>query len=253
MRTLPNLFAVRKTLHFQTSFEVVSELARAASGSSSGFIGNSVLPQLFTGSSTHPVAYRAGKEVFPDHIAAGSSPGLTTNGEFGPILTIALGDAEHGSILWSYWQKDRDACLAVFQYQVPSAESHYVVKYREAGATQTHPAYHGEIAIAVNTGSILRISMISDPVQPFEPANGIFVEYGPVILGNRAYIVPLHAAAISKVPIRIGDTTAIPVQNYLNDVTFTNFNLLRADSRILSDEEFQRLHDDRTTDVSDQH
>ncbi len=43
--------------------------------------------------------------------------------------------------------------------------------------------------------------------------------------------------------VRFGPTTVIPVQNYLNDVTFTRYRLFRADARILSEEESQRLRD----------
>ncbi len=242
---LPNLLAVRRTLHFQTSFETLATLARAAAlnASATGFVGQNALPRYFTGQSHSPVTYRDGEEILANQAAARGTAGLTTSGEFGPFLTTVLGDAVQSSVTLGYWQKSGDNRLAVFRYQVPAEKSHYLVEVHDGSVTQTHPAYHGEIAVDPGTGSVLRISLVSKPEKPSEPTVGIFVEYGPVILGDRAYLVPLHAAALTRCPIHAGFNTVMPVQSYLNDVVFSQYHLFRADARIVTDGDAQPSHD----------
>ena len=230
------------------------EQARNAAGSTIQSLGTpslsiesvNYLPLHFTEKSSAIVTYRDGREVPASHGTAHRYLGLTTEGEFGPILTVVLGDAMHSSIVWGYWQQNGDTRLAVFRYQVPAEKSHYLVEYRESGLVRSYPAYHGEIAVDPATGSIFRISVVSEPVMPFEPvASGILVEYSSVILGDRAYIVPLHGVALSKVPVLPGPetppTAVTPMQIRLNDVAFTRYRLFRAETRILSTEESQRL------------
>jgi hypothetical protein len=251
MRALPNLFAMRQTLHFQTSPDAVMEEANAmmnqALGTSTSQYAGVDRPLLFTGQFTAGVTYRNGKEVLTDQAAAPVNLGLTTCGEFGPILNIVLGDAQHSSVVWGYWQQHGDTRLAVFRYRVPAEKSNYLVEDHSVGVMRWRPAYHGEIVVDPGTGSIFRISIVSDPAMLFEPATAILVEYGPVVLSNRAWIVPLHGVALIRAPIRPslrkGSATVTPVQTYLNDVAFTRYRLFRAEARILSAEESQQLRD----------
>jgi hypothetical protein len=254
LRNLPNFLATRQTLHFEASLDRVVEQARNSAGSTMQSLGTpslpiesvNYLPLHFIRKSSALVTYRDGREVLASHDSAVHYFGLTTNGEFGPILTVVLGDAAHSSVVWGYWQQHGDTRLAVFRYRVPVGESHYLVEYREGGLVQSYPAYHGEIAVDPATGSIFRISVVSEPVMPFEPvASGILVEYSSVILAGRAYIVPLHGVALSKVPVLPGPetppTAVTPMQIRLNDVAFTGYRLFRAEARILTNEESMHL------------
>ena len=59
---------------------------------------------------TGVVTYRNGNEVrnTPEEGSKGpASPriGLTTTGEFGPILSVVVGDASKGEIRWDHWEK----------------------------------------------------------------------------------------------------------------------------------------------------
>ncbi|MGB9147453.1 MAG: hypothetical protein WCC14_16625 [Acidobacteriaceae bacterium] len=254
IHNLPNFLAVRQTLHFQTNQDSLDAVmgqaryeagfAKQDAGSTYELVGLDLAPLAFTGQFSAPVTYRDGEELLNGRAAAPAMPGFTTSGEFGPILAIVLGDARQSSIVWGYWQRRGDTRLAVFRYRVPAAKSHYAV---DVGILQSRPAYHGEIAVDPGSGSIFRISIVSDPAKLFEPASAIVIEYGPMILGSRAYIVPLHGVALGRIPVppgvRAGSTTVVPVQNYLNDVTFTRYRLFRADARILSDEESRQLRD----------
>ncbi|HVT96482.1 MAG TPA: hypothetical protein VHE33_03190 [Acidobacteriaceae bacterium] len=245
MRNLPNLLAIRTTVHFQSSSDDALKRARENPVGSEGVDD---LPLSFTGQSSAPIAYRDGNEVAVDHGRMPGSHGLTTRDEFGPILTIVLGDAKQGSIVWGYWQRNGNTRIAVFRYRVPAEKSHYLVNFPEGGLIRLRPAYHGEIAIDPETGSILRLSIVSDPKRLPEPAIGVVVEYGSVNLGDRPYIVPLHGIALGKVPIgsipRQDGSAITPVQTFLNDIAFRSYQLFRADSRILSPEESRQLREE---------
>jgi hypothetical protein len=143
--------------------------------------------------------------------------GLSTSGEFGPILSTAVLDAASGNLTWSHWEQGKVGPLAVFQYAVSANESHYNV--------QDHLcAYKGEIAIDPSSGAILRIVLKTDaaPDNSLAFAN-IVVEYGVVELGRKTYICPQKSVAFSE-SLRL---------RWLNDVVFENYHLFRPEMRIL--------------------
>jgi hypothetical protein len=190
------------------------------------------------------VTYRDGHEV----VDAGAvkrrkpySPGmkLTTSGEFGPVLSVVIGDAIRGQVYWGHWEQGATGTLAVLRYVVPQEKSHYAVSLGVIGndATSQFPAYHGEITVDPANGSILRLTMQSEsrsPDQIFKSA--ILVEFGPVTIGNREYICPVRSAALSRLTEFSAygvDFTAFRFVTYLNDVTFNQYRLFRGDVRIL--------------------
>lgn len=260
VHNLPNFLADRETTHFEDSLHqaLQQQSGSLTSGSALRSLGTptqlsestNYLPLHFVGHTSEPVAYRDGREVpnGPGHPIA--DLGLTTNGEFGPILSVVLDDAIHGRITWGYWQRSSAGPLAVFRYQVPPGGSHYRVEFHaRAGLVEAYPAYHGEIAIDPATGSILHISVISDMSPPWETVGtGILVDYGPVAIGDRTYICPLRGVALSKMPVmQTPGAAPAPVsalQTRLNDVAFTNYHLFRAEARILAAEEAQHLGDE---------
>ncbi len=251
---LPNFLATRTTLHFEDSLPQVMEQARNAA--SSGGISALGVPSLSTeavnylslhqaGKSSVSVAYRDGEEI--DTARGGEHDlGLTTRGEFGPVLAVVLNDAAHSLVGWGYWQQTLTGHRAVFRYEVSPEKSHYQVGFHTGkDPVRSYPAYHGEIAVDPDTGSILRLSVISELAPPFQMiGTGILVEYGPVVIGDRTYICPLHGVALSKIPVLDSGTLPtqpMPIQTRLNDVAFTNYHLFRAEARILSPEESQHL------------
>ena len=118
--------------------------------------------------------------------------GLSTTGEFGPILTVVVGDAAHGKVAWSHWEPGSAKPLAVFLYSVPEAASHYAIAEDSTGAS-TFPAYHGEIAVDPDTGAIFRIALFAvTPTNRSE--SGIVVDYGPVVIAGKTYTCPVTAS-----------------------------------------------------------
>lgn len=252
MARLPDLYATRRTIHFKDDPSV--PVARAGMTDPLNF-GVATAPMVAAGESRYEplhmngkssvvVSYRNGREV-SDSAAQGwegryrSSMGLTTEGEFGPILAMVIGDALRGNVVWNHWERGVTGNLAVFRYSVPRKNAHWMVIVPNGRKKTTmFPAYHGEISIDPSNGAILRLTQIADfPASYKMIAAAIMVEYGSVNLGNRPYICPLKGVAISKVPVDI-ETPEVPpatppVQTRLNDVSFTHYHLFRASMRIL--------------------
>lgn len=250
---LPNFYATRETTHFEDipSQPVAYE---TGPGFGSGMRGIHVpglamgrtdaRPLHSTGTSSETVTYRDGSEI--NEVQAGKSKeadrqatSLTTNGEFGPILGVVLGDAMRSQVAWARWEQGASDPVAVFRYAVPEDASHYRVGIPNGNKMdQFDPAYHGEFAIDPATGSVLRLSVVADMAPPHEMMRtAIEVEYAPVEIGGRTCTCPVHGVAFSKTPVgsvRIESPGTLPeIQTQLNDVAFTHYHQFGSESRIL--------------------
>jgi hypothetical protein len=240
---LPNFTATRETTHFEDApaQEEVWGGGQSGSGWRSRPFGITMgkveaKPLHATGTYSTSVTYRNGYEVHNDaaKAASGGAPaGLTTSGEFGPVLSVVIGDASRNRVTWGYWEKGAGDPVAVVRYQVPEDHSNYLVAIPNGTKIEeVYPGYHGEIAIDPATGTILRLSLIADLTGPYQSLqNAIEVEYAPVEIGDRAYICPMHSVAFSKVPVA-GTTPNAPsgtvtVQTQMNDVVFSQYHLFR--------------------------
>jgi hypothetical protein len=199
-------------------------------------------PIHFVAQSSVMVTYRNGLEVRDTQNAKAAktqaAEGFTTSGEFGPVLSVIVGDAVHSDVHWGHWEQDSAIAEAVFSYSVPQQNSHFTVALPNAQQTVTFsPPYHGEIAIDPATGSILRLTLISDPQPPYQQVEiEIMVEYAPVEIAARTYICPVKSVAVSKIPVvgAVADAKhPLPVTTRLNDVSFTNYHLFRTETKIL--------------------
>ncbi|HSZ17408.1 MAG TPA: hypothetical protein VK764_09935 [Terracidiphilus sp.] len=219
-------------------------------------------PLRFIDHSTATVFYRDGKEVLDPRAAKKNGPalapmGLITSGEFGPILGTVLTDAARSSLTWSRWERGANRALAVYRYAVPRENSHYQVRFccvPEGGSMTVYrqlSAYHGEITVDPATGAILRLTIQANlkPAHPMQRAD-ILVEYGPVTIGGRTYICPVKSVAIADAQVRPSadrvehpqfrgmlseesNENALPTQTLVNDISFDQYHVFRADSRIL--------------------
>ncbi len=248
LHKLPNFFATRDVTRFADS------PARQVMGTFYSYQPLHASDRLQA-----TVLYRDGKQVLDSdrEKSTGSesnSPGLVIEGEFGPILGTVLTDASKTSITWSRWEQGTAGPLAVYRFAVPRNKSHYEVEYccvNAIGLYKQISAYHGEIAIDPATGSILRIAIQADlnKAYPLIRAD-LAVEYGPVEIGGKTYICPLHSVAIMMAYTMApdtnlelpqlagtstgqGNTRALPVQTMIDDIAFSQYHLFRSDSRIL--------------------
>lgn len=198
MHHLPNFFARRVTTSFEGDVSSHTNLHHVATYGA-------------------VVTYRDGEEkqnVTGTHLLL---RGLTTSGEFGPILGTALVDAAVGNLTWSRWEQGELGAEAVFRYAVTANESHYIVENQRA-------AYNGEMAIDPSDGAVRRLVLLADlrPGKELVSAD-IVVEYGPVEIGGKSYICPLRGVAFSQ---------AGQLQ-WLNDVVFERYHLFRPNMEIL--------------------
>jgi hypothetical protein len=245
---LPNFIATRAT----TRFEDTPLLQKP-----NGFIPYQPLHQV--GSSSAGVLYRDGREVEETggtKVKTTTGQGLTTWGEFGPILSTVLLDAAQSRLAWSHWEQGTAGVQAVFAYEVPKEKSHYEVNYcciaYEAATmvANMHPfrqvaGYRGEMAVDPVTGSILRLSVVAalKPGSPVTQAD-ILVEYAPVEIGGKTYICPVRSVSITTAQMvqqtdRYADPLARqlqPLKTMLNDVKFEQYHMFRAESRVLAED-----------------
>ena len=245
-RQLPNLSTTRVTANFQsTPWQPENRHSETSSHQ----------PLHPVGTYHAEVLYRDGGEVV--HAATGqtgpAAQGLTTTGEFGPILNTALLDAARGKLAWSHWEQGAQGILAVFHYIVPADKSHYEVKYcciwRQNGDRvyfQQFSGYQGDITIDPSKGTVLRLTLMADlkPTDPLVRA-GIVVEYGPVDIAGQTYICPIRSVALS-VGLEIRDQWQGSVnslgllQTSLSDSAFEHYHVFRSEVRLLTPEHEKR-------------
>lgn len=236
LHLLPDFLALRST----SSFDNTLRLAGGKQGK------QQIAALHFLGETRRDITYRNGHEI---NSASGSSSaafGLTTWGEFGPILKIVLSDSFQGSVRWSRWQiSENGVRVAVFRYAVPKSASHYLIDFCCYVMSQDnpvsfpfrdHPAYHGELFIDPATGTVDRITLQaelteSDPVT----ASDIAVQYGPVDIGGKSYICPIHGVAISTVHnLQMKAVDGIGLEKHVNIVRFLNYHKFGSTARIFA-------------------
>jgi VWFA-related protein len=253
MHQLPNFFATRDTISFE---DTPSTPATFTSGQETGLspiaptdVGgeHGYEPLHAVSNTSATVLYRDGIEVLDTGEAEGKkaelpAKGLATSGEFGLELGIVIVDAIHGKLAWSHWEQGVAGPWAVFHYSVPQAASHYSVMYSDpAGDVQQVPGYHGEIAVDPTSGAVWRLTVVAElKSNELTSVSNRMVEYGPVTIGGTTYVCPMKAVALSKVELttvmgrfrkRLGMQ-----QTKLNDISFTQYHLFRAETRVLTGE-----------------
>lgn len=235
---LPNFFATRSTSRFDDSpFTIAFKDAEPSK------------ELHLVGSSTREITFQDGKEVTNSMQAkrASSSPeaGLASHGEFGPEAAIVLFDLGNSTLDFHHWEHTLGGLAAVYRYTVPRSGSHYEVNYGCMPISTFHdtPGYHGELAIAPDTGAMLRITVVTDGKKS-DPISHVasVIEYGPVELGNRRYVCPLRSIAFTVEEVNVCARKAHdrklprPI-TMLNRTTFTDYHRLGSSSRVILDKD----------------
>ncbi len=256
---LPNFIATRRNERFEDTPQILS----------SKLASIPYEPLHFVDRSEVTVAYRDNREV--DDPTGKKRPavlerGLSSRGEFGSLLSTILLDAAQNKLDWLRWEQGESGRLAAFAYSVAKEKSHFEVDFCCVPDSEgrTHPyrevaGYTGNMLIDPATGTILRLEVVADlkPGGPIRMAK-IAVEYGPVDIGGRTYICPLHSIALSRAHaiadqqqdmvqtaahgqsgygvagVVTGTAPSNTEQTLLNDVTFTQYHVFRAETRILA-------------------
>ncbi len=194
------------------------------------------LPLYVGGRKSLQVTYRNGQEIQVSLAKNDVDVGLRSHGEFGPVLAVVIGDALRQKLYWDHWQQGAAGPLATFRYAVSAEASHNVVEYpSDSGVRRIVTPYHGEFTVDPATGAVLRLTIVSEVPPPYEHVqSALVVEYGPVVLGDRTYICPLRSVNLAREPLAGESETSAPtLRTFLNDDSFTNYHLFRADARIV--------------------
>lgn len=251
VRQLPNMIATRSTEGFEDRPQ--EEELTDTGTESLGY-----LPLHWMGSLSIQVTYRDRQEVEDKSIKAKKEGngvgGLTTTGEFGPVLSTVLADALKGKITWARWERSSGVTLAVFHYQVPEDKSNYHVQfccivgsYATDGSAQTEiynerAAYHGDIVFNPADGSIRLLTLQADvAAQGLVAGAGIAIEYAPTEVGGRSYLCP--ARSISILQAHTAQQSGAfsrsdykgPAKTFLNDVAFANYRRFGSEMKIVAD------------------
>ncbi len=199
---LPDLFAARDTVRFESH---PAQLDASFSDTN---------PLREVAKSQVTVLYRDGREFVDAGADKANKPqapdkGLTTWGEFGPILGTVLIDAARSKLTWSHWELGPGGPQAVFQYSVPQEKSHYDVRFCcvsesygfQVNVLRQRVGYHGQISVDPDSGTILRLTLLADvdPSNPIAQAD-LAVEYGPVQIAGQTYFCPTKGIALAQAP-----------------------------------------------------
>jgi hypothetical protein len=223
------------------------------------------------------VAYIDGHEVLPPFKGAPKRApfhGLNNWGVFGPLPEVVVNDILAGEVKWGHWEQGKTGLLAVFRYFVPQEASNYDLQYccfttgtwssvaeSEIGNVYENKAlwnvyetllsYHGEISVDLDTGAILRLTIQNDlPDEAPIYRGDLLVEYGPVKLGGKEFILPAHSVTIARHNVPIVDqlprcpefhycmppTYYHPIDTVVSDTTYRAYHLFRAETHILAED-----------------
>jgi len=252
---LPNFFATRTTTRFE-DWPLGLEIK--------GMVPGKYIPPRMVGKANNIVTYRNGMEEVSGKMPASRAPtvaerGLYAWGLFGPVLTTVLVDASRGLLAWSHWELGEAKKLAVFRFAVPMEKSGYKVRFCcvpvwgiVLSPLDRISAYHGEIAVDPDDGTIVRLTLVADLDQgdlatlleeagegrPLSRAD-LMVEYSPVEIGGKSYFCPTRSVAISRARTLLtskdGKAPHLgPEKIFVNDVSFTQYHVFRSESRILT-------------------
>jgi len=224
-------------------------------------------PYHFIEKTSDTINYRNGAEEVAglppaEHRQIPPQSGLNNWGVFGPLLEIVVNDISGGGAQWAHWEQGTRNTMAVFRYDVPADQSNYNVQYccfisgktwDSSGDERWNvyesllPSYHGEIAVDPESGEILRLTIqtVIPDGQPIYEAE-FLVEYGPVELGGREYLLPSRSVTISVAPVPVMvqeghcvDRSCVhglfahPKDTVVRDTVYTSYHAFRGDTRIL--------------------
>jgi VWFA-related protein len=246
---LPDFFATRTTVQFEQRSPKETDTWKTA-------LADQSLLEAVTEKTT--LWYRNGHEEWDAQKRTGSRSAklkdLSFIGIFGPLLNSVLADAARAgsSLTWSRWEQGDQGQEAVFNYAVRGTSPSYAVVdccLRGGTVFRAKSEYQGELAIAPETGAVLRLTMESEPewivepnLQPVRPvkATRMMVEYGPVEIGGHKYICPYRSVVMMRSrpvrPLVFWDQRFeiyAPYETLLDDIAYTDYHKFGSESRIL--------------------
>ena len=200
------------------------------------------------GSTVREVAYRRGLEFasgVPQTTATGGTQaageaGLSSSGEFGPILATIMNDSAQGSFGFSHWEQAPEGLAAVFRYDVPQRAAHYKINFccwrnpvtRTMDSYHGAPAYRGTITVIPSSGAIVRLTLEADLETPIPPEHfALVVQYGEVEISGGGLVCPLESAVIFRAAIEARKRRWDVI--HVNHANFTNYRRFGSTAKIV--------------------
>jgi VWFA-related protein len=251
MPKLPDFFATRTTTQFEQRSATENQTWKTAPADQSLHEGATEVATL---------RYRNGREqqIVEEQKTSRNSRIIRKNlnfiGVFGPILYSTLRDAtsDGNGLTWSRWERGDHGTEAVFRYDARNQEPSFVIEnccLRNGRMFRARANYHGELAVDAATGTILRLTMESEPGWIVDPdlapvrlvkTSDMMLEFGDVEIGGKKFICPQRSVVVSRTrpvrPLRVWDvdlTVYAPYETLLDDIAFTNYHKFGSEARIL--------------------
>jgi hypothetical protein len=149
---------------------------------------------------------------------------LSTAGEFSADLGNVFDEASKAGYAWNRWDTLRGSPVAVLDYVIQKEHSNLTLTMMGVKAVV---GYRGAIWADPTTGQVRRIENRALDIPPELQMQEISttIDYAPVEIADRKYILPVHAETIEK-----------NFHNYeKNDIDFRNYQQFRADSTLRFD------------------
>ncbi len=121
---------------------------------------------------------------------------LTTNGEFGVLLSNVFGEASAASFQWNGWQTIDGKHLAVFDFSID--QLHSTLRLSRSDLANAVVPYHGSVYGDPDTGVIQRITDGASglPADLETRSISTSIDYGPIQIGGKGYVLPVDATVI---------------------------------------------------------
>ena len=161
-----------------------------------------------------------GKPVDPRK--ASRRPPLSTEGEFGILLSRVLGPDSEAWFTWSRWETLRGKRLAVFDFTVD--KQHSTLRLSLSDLAKAIVPYRGSIYADPSTGAVWRISdtALDIPPQLLTREISTTIDYGEIPIGDRKYLLPVQATV----------SVLLETKKIRNEMEFQNYRKFEADSAV---------------------
>jgi hypothetical protein len=166
-----------------------------------------------------------GKPTVIDYMNVG---GPTSKGEFGTLLLYLFHPKMEAEFRFKGWTTLHKRRAAVYTYKVDQAHSQYHVTYGTMAEGPNHivAPYYGEVAVAPESGEILRVTQhailpLGFPIRQ----SATTVEYSYAEVGGRKYLLPMHAEV----------TMSTGRYKSRNDVDFKEYRKFQTETTITFD------------------
>ena len=147
---------------------------------------------------------------------------LTTEGEFGMLLSEVFDETSQTTFLWNGWDVIRGKEVAVFNYAID--RSHSTLSLALSDLARAVVPYHGLVYADPTTAQVWRITNSASDIPPEIQTKSISttIDYSEIGIAGITYLLPVQATVL----------LATGSNNIRNEMQFTGYRRFEADSTI---------------------